>query len=113
VIIAENTQDHNADWYHEPSGNNSQFQNQSYQEVAQAFAGEGYHVCIYDWRNIRENFRNDYDASDNNDGYVLEDADATPQEQGHKRLSYPKFQVNCNGMDLRKHEEGFVEWFWF
>jgi uncharacterized protein (DUF362 family) len=101
VIIAENTQEHNADWYHEPSGNNSQFQNQSYQEVAQAFAGQGYHICTYDWRSIRGNYRNDYDASDNNDGYVLEDADTTPQEQGHKRLSYPKFQVNCNGMNLR------------
>jgi len=101
VIIAENTQRHNSDWYQEPSGNNSQFQDQSYQEVAQAFAGEGYHVCISDWRGIREDFVDDYDDGDNGDGYVMLDADSSSEEQGHERLSYPKFQVNCNGMSLR------------
>jgi|GEM_PF-1588711 len=101
VIIAENTQGHNSDWYHQLSGNNSQFQDQSYQEVAQAFASRGYHVCISDWKSIRGNFVNDYDVGDNNDGYVLMDADGSATEQGHKRLSYPKFQVNCNGMQLR------------
>jgi len=100
VIIAENAQGHNSDWYHQPSGNNSQFQDQSYQEVAQAFASQGYHVCISDWKSIRGSFVNDYDAGDNNNGYVLMDADGSATEQGHKRLSYPKFQVNCNGMQL-------------
>ena len=98
VIIAENTQNHNDGWY--TRGNNSQFQDQSYQEVAQAFAGEGYHVCISDWKSIRGNFVDDYNLGDNTDGYVLEDADNTSTEQGHYRLSYPKFHVNCNGMDL-------------
>jgi uncharacterized repeat protein (TIGR01451 family) len=93
VIIAENTQNHNDDWYHQPSGNNSQFQDQSYLEVVQAFAGEGYHVCIADWKSIRTAFVDDYDTGDNNDGYVLDAED--------NRLSYPKFQVNCNGMNLR------------
>ncbi len=92
VIIAENTQTHNADWYDEDN-NNSQFQDQSYQEVADAFAGEGYHVCTYDWRSIRQNFVGDYDTGDNDNGYVL--------DAGDNRLSYPKFQVNCNGMNLR------------
>lgn len=101
VIIAENSQRHNEDWYHQPSGNNSQFQDQSYLEVTQAFAGEGYHVCISDWRSIRESFVDDYDAGDNESGYVLMDADGSSEEQGHERLSYPKFQVSCNGMSLK------------
>lgn len=100
VIIAENSQTHNADWYDEDN-TNSQFQDQSYQEVADAFAGEGYHVCTYDWRSIRENFVDDYDVGNNSDGYVLMDADDSPEEQGHRRLSYPKFQVNCRGMSLQ------------
>ena len=101
VIIAENTQRHNSDWYQESSGNNSQFQDQSYQEVAQAFAGEGYHVCISDWRSIRESYVDEYDDGDNTSGYVMLDADSSSEEEGHERLSYPKFQVNCNGVSLK------------
>ncbi len=93
VIIAENPQNTNDDWYQQPSGNNSQFQDQSYLEVAQAFAGEGYHVCISDWKAIRATFVAEYDTGDNDDGYVLDSQDA--------KLSYPKFQVNCNGLTLR------------
>ena len=73
VIIAENTQNHNDDWYHQSDGNdehNSQFQDQSYLEVAQAFVGEGKHVCIADWKSIRTNLVPDYDAGNDNDGYV-------------------------------------------
>ncbi|MCP4536094.1 MAG: DUF362 domain-containing protein [Chloroflexi bacterium] len=100
VIIAENTQGYNADWYHQTSSNNSQFQDQSYWEVTQAFVSEGYRVCIADWRSLRTNLVADYDVGDNTSGYVLEDADSSPEEQGHGRLSYPKFQINCSGMDL-------------
>ena len=100
VIIAENSQAHNDDWYHQPSGNNSQFEDQSYLEVAQAFAGEGYHVCIADWKGFWDTIVDDFDAGDDTDGYVLEDADSTPQEEGRRRLSYPKFQVNCNDKSL-------------
>lgn len=100
VIIAENTQNHNDDWYNELSGNNSQFQDQSYLEVVQAFAGEGYPVCLSDWKAFRDSIVDDFDAGDNNDGYVLEDADDSPEEQEHLRLSYPKFQANCSGTSL-------------
>jgi hypothetical protein len=92
VIIAENTQTKNPDWYYE-GNNNSQFRDQSYQEVANAFAGEGYHVCTSDWKSIRESFVDDYNDGDNDSGYVL--------DAGDNRLSYPKFQVNCNSMNLR------------
>ncbi len=100
VIIAENTQAHNDNWYDQGSRNNSQFENQSYLDVALAFARQGYHVCIADWTRIRSSFVNDYDLGDNADGYVLEDADSTPEEQGRRRLSYPKFQTDCNGRHL-------------
>jgi uncharacterized repeat protein (TIGR01451 family) len=93
VIIAENTQNHNADWFVEPNGNNSQFQDQSYQEVTQAFASEGYHVCSSDWKGFRETFVGDYDTGDSANGYVL--------DAGDPKLSYPKFGVNCNGTNLQ------------
>jgi uncharacterized repeat protein (TIGR01451 family) len=93
VIVAENPQGYNDDWYHQPSGNNSQFQDQSYLEVVQAFAGEGYHVCIADWKSIRSNFVPDYDAGHSNDGYVLDTGDI--------KLSYPKFGIDCNGTSLQ------------
>lgn len=100
VIIAENTQAYNDNWYDQGSRNNSQFENQSYLDVALAFARQGYHVCIADWTRLRTSLVNDYDLGDNADGYVLEDADDTPEEQGRKRLSYPKFQTDCNGRHL-------------
>ncbi len=93
VIVAENPQNQNADWYNEASGNNSQSQDQSYQEVVDVFADEGYKVCISDWRSIRTNFVSDYNAGNNNNGYVL--------DAGDNKLSYPKFGVNCNGMNLQ------------
>jgi hypothetical protein len=101
VIIAENGQGRNPDLMDEGSDNNSQYEDQSYQEVADAFANEGYHVCTYMWEDIWTNLVDDYDAGDDADGYVLMDADDTPEEQDRRRLSYPKFQVNCNGMQLR------------
>ena len=93
VIVAENPQGQNDDWYHQPSGNNSQFQDQSYLEVVQAFAGEGYHVCIANWESIRSNFVSDYDTGNSDSGYVL--------DAGDIKLSYPKFEIDCNGMNLQ------------
>ncbi len=94
VIIAENPQGQNADWYADPNGqNNSQFQDQSYQDVAQAFAGQGYHVCFSDWKVLRSVFVADYNAGNSTDGYVLDAADP--------KLSYPKFAVNCGGAALQ------------
>lgn len=93
VVIAENPQTTNADWYSEPSGNNSQFTNQSYQEVASAFASVGRHVCIADWRLLRTTFVSDYDAGNATNGYVLDAADP--------KLAYPKFEVDCAGTSLR------------
>jgi len=92
VIIAENAQGAKANWYNE-SSNNSQFQDQSYQEVAQAFASQGYRVCVSDWNSFYSTFVGDYDAGNTSNGYVLDAAD--------NKLSYPKFQVNCNGMNLQ------------
>lgn len=94
VIVAENPQAANENWYTEPDGNiNSQFRDQSYLEVTRAFARQGYRVCIADWRPLRETFVRDYDAGDSRNGYVL--------DAGDNKLSYPKFQVNCNGVTLR------------
>jgi hypothetical protein len=88
VLIAENTQGQRGTWYSDDGTNsNSQFQNQSYQEVAQAFAGQGYHVCIANWNSFFTTFVSDYDTGNSNDGYVLDATD--------NKLSYPKFQVNC------------------
>jgi uncharacterized repeat protein (TIGR01451 family) len=91
VIVAENAQGANPDLMNEGT-NNSQFENQSYQEVVNVFANQGYHVCTYVWDNIRTNFVNDYDTGSYDNGYVLDAAD--------DRLSYPKFQVDCRGMNL-------------
>ncbi len=104
VIVAENAQGDNAlpppfTWY-DNTWNNSQFQDQSYLEIVQAFTGEGYNVCISDWDVLRAIIVDDYDTGDNSSGYVLEDADNTPEELGYLRLSYPKFQINCNGTTL-------------
>jgi len=99
VIIAENAQGANPGLMQE-SKNNSQFQDQSYQEVADVFADQGYHVCTSVWDDFRTHIVDDYDEGDTADGYVLLDADSTVEEDGHGRLSYPKFQVNCNGMNL-------------
>jgi len=94
VIVAENPQAANENWYTEPDGNiNSQFRDQSYLEVTRAFARQGYRVCIADWHPLRETFVRDYDTGDGDNGYVL--------DAGDNKLSYPKFQVNCNGVTLR------------
>jgi len=94
VLIAENTQGQRGTWYSDDGTNsNSQFQNQSYQEVAQAFAGAGYHVCIADWNSFFTTFVGDYDTGNSTNGYVLDATD--------NKLSYPKFQVNCNGLSLQ------------
>jgi len=100
VIVAENSQGANPDWYNQTGGNNSQFQDQSYQDVVQAFAGQGYHVCLANWDALRATSVDDYDAGDNDAGYVFEDADDTAEEQNHRRLSYPKFDIACNGLNL-------------
>jgi uncharacterized protein (DUF362 family) len=99
VIIAENAQGRNPNVM-DASTSNSQFQDQSYDEVADAFSSQGYHVCTIEWDGFRTNIVDDFDQDDVANGYVLMDADETPEEQDHGRLSYPKFQVNCSGMNL-------------
>lgn len=99
VIVAENSQNVSSNVM-DGNNNNSQFTDQSYQEVADAFVGQGYHVCTYTWDALRDDIVDDYDADDNNNGYVLMDADDSTEEQGHLRLSYPKFQINCDGIEL-------------
>ncbi len=90
VIVAENPQTHNEDWDTEASGTNSQFRDQSYEEVAQAFEGQGHDVCISDWKSIRTDFVDEYDDvgdTRNDNGYVL--------DAGDNKLSYPKFSISC------------------
>jgi hypothetical protein len=94
VLVAENPQWTNPSWYAEPPGEiNSQFSDQSYTDVVGAFVGAGHRVCIADWRPLRETFVADYDAGNATSGYVLDSVD--------RKLSYPKFQVNCAGQTLR------------
>ncbi|MCP4536093.1 MAG: DUF362 domain-containing protein [Chloroflexi bacterium] len=93
VIIAENPQNRNPDWDDQTSGNNSESQDQSYREVAQAYVGQGYDVCISDWKSFRADFVPDYDAGNSTDGYVL--------DAGDNKLSYPKFSINCGGSSFQ------------
>jgi hypothetical protein len=71
--------------------NNAEDPRQSYQDVADAFAGQGYDVCTYTWDNVRDNFVSEYISGSVESGYVLIQ-DGTP---GTDQLSYPKFEVTC------------------
>jgi hypothetical protein len=74
-----------------PDHNNAQDARQSYQDVANAFAREGYDVCTYAWTDIRSHFVDEYVSGDVESGYVLVQ-DGAP---GADQLSYPKFEVAC------------------
>jgi hypothetical protein len=71
--------------------NNAQDARQSYQDVADAFVGQGYDVCTYAWGDIRDNFVSEYISGSVESGYVLVQ-DGTP---GVDQLSYPKFEITC------------------
>jgi uncharacterized repeat protein (TIGR01451 family) len=105
VILAENTQGQNANWEDASEyGYNAQDTGQSYQDVADAFAGQGYHVCTETWGNLSTQSAttivSDYNSGNQTDGYVLV-AGEPSEGTTSRKLSYPKFAVNCNGMNIQ------------
>ena len=100
VVIAENTQDVNPNWDSTPA--NAQDQNQSYQDVVDAFQGLGYPVSFANWDNLAGHLvsgggvgapgfpAGEYATGDSTDGYVLLEDGAVA---GTDELSYPKFRT--------------------
>ncbi len=99
VVVAENVQDSGATWDTTPA--NAQDQEQSYQDVVDAFQSLGYPVSIADWNPLNYNLisggtvgggypAGEYIHGNYDDAYILlEDPTAT----GTDELSYPKFQT--------------------
>ncbi|NOZ49110.1 MAG: DUF362 domain-containing protein [Chloroflexi bacterium] len=100
IVIAENTQDVNAGWNTTPA--NAQDQNQSYQDVVNAFKALGHPVSFSNWDNLNNSLisggsvsasgfpTGEYARGNMNDAYILlEDPAAT----GTDELSYPKFRT--------------------
>jgi hypothetical protein len=89
VVVADNGQDFavfdNADF------NNAEDPRQSYQDVVDAFVGQGYNICISDWDDLRRTFTAEYSDGDTESGYVL----VTDGSPGTDQLSYPKFGISC------------------
>ena len=105
VIIAENVQGQNPNWTDAGYYNyNASDVNQSYQDVADAFAGQTYPVCVEEWGNLRREDTTpivaEYSAGNTSDGYVLVAGEAS-EGTSNRKLSYPKFQVNCNGVSVQ------------
>ncbi len=71
--------------------NNAEDPRQSYQDVVDAFTGQGYNACISVWDNISNSFVAEYSTGDSSSGYVLVH-DGSP---GVDQLSYPKFEISC------------------
>lgn len=100
VVVAENTQDVLPNWDITPA--NAQDQNQSYQDVADAFQGLGYPISLFTWDDLGDNLisggsvggagypSGEYAQGNYDDAYILlED----PAGSGTNELSYPKFQT--------------------
>jgi len=103
VVITENTQDVNAGWNTTPA--NAEDQDQSYQDVVNAFQSLGYAVSLYSWDSLNYSRisggnvgaggypTGEYANANTNDAYILlED----PAGTGTDELSYPKFRT-ANG----------------
>lgn len=89
VIVADNGQRHAK--FDCTDHNNAEDARQSFQDVVDAFASQGYDVCTYAWDDIRNSIVSEYTLGDTESGYVVVQ-DGTP---GVDQLSYPKFQVTC------------------
>jgi hypothetical protein len=100
VVVVENTQDANPDWNTTPA--NAEDQDQTYQDVVNAFQSLGLAVSLYSWDSLNESRSSggnvgasgypagEYAAGNTNDAYILlED----PAGTGHDELSYPKFRT--------------------
>lgn len=100
VVVAENTQDVLLDWDITPA--NAQDQDQSYQDVVDAFQGLGYAVSLFTWDSLGDNLisggnvggagypSGEYARGNYDDAYILlED----PAGSGTDELSYPKFRT--------------------
>ncbi|NOZ05367.1 MAG: DUF362 domain-containing protein [Chloroflexi bacterium] len=103
IVIVENTQDENPGWNTTPA--NAQDQNQTYQDVVDAFQTLGYTVSLFSWDSLNYSRisggnvdaggypAGEYATGNANDAYILlED----PAGGGTDELSYPKFQT-ANG----------------
>ncbi|MFQ6102655.1 MAG: DUF362 domain-containing protein, partial [Anaerolineae bacterium] len=101
IVIAENTQDVNSGWNTTPA--NAQDQNQSYQDVVDAFQALGHPVSLFNWDALNDDLisggnvgdsgypAGEYIHGNTDDAYILlED----PAGTGSDELSYPKFQTD-------------------
>jgi len=111
IVVAENNQDSGTDWDTDPA--NAQDQNQSFQDVVDAFQSQGYTntISLYNWSDLNDDLisggsisssgypTGEYARNYNSDCYILlEDPAAT----GTNELSYPKFQTaNGNRVSMR------------
>jgi len=95
VIIADNGQRHAK--FDCADHNNAEDARQSFQDVTDAFASQGYDVCKFAWDDIRNDIVSEYTSGDIGSGFVLVQ-DGSP---GVDQLSYPKFEVTCGSHTYR------------
>ncbi len=100
IVVAENTQDVNANWDTTPA--NAEDQGQSFRDVVNAFRSQGHPVSFSDWDSLNWTLvsggsvhgngypAGEYAQGDFDDGYILLD---DPDSSGTNELSYPKFRT--------------------
>ena len=93
VIIGENTQGSRPDFDNQEY-NNAEDPLTSYQDVANAFAGEGYPVATSYWDAFGSYFVTEFSDGNTEDGYVT---GAAAGGSGNHELSWPKFSVGVGG----------------
>ncbi len=98
VVVADNTQGIRPDWNVTPG--NAQDQNQSYQDVIDAFQALGYPVSVMSWDHLNNHTihggavgaagypAGEFARGNNDDAYILLN---DPAAAGADQLSYPKF----------------------
>jgi hypothetical protein len=97
VVVADNTQGLTDPNWDSSDYNNAEDAGQSYQDVVDAFVGQGYDVCISDWKSFWNDSVDEYSDGDNSDGYVLVEDAGGP---GTNELSYPKFSITCGSQSI-------------
>lgn len=97
VIIGENTQGSRPD-FDNPEYNNAEDPLTSYQDVANAFASEGYPVATSYWDAFGSYFVTEFSEGNTEDGYVTGAAEGG---SGVHELSWPKFSIDISGTIYR------------
>jgi hypothetical protein len=97
VIVGENTQGSRPD-LDTQEYNNAEDPLTSYQDVANAFAGEGYPVATSYWDAFGSYFVEEFSEGDIEDGYAT---GAAAGGSGDNELSWPKFTIDIGGTTYR------------